>query len=230
MSLERACWWCEGPIPSGARRDKKTCSKKCRQARSRFRVGSARMSLGEPMRFAYADPPYPGLAKQYYGTSEVNHRILIGTLVREFPDGWALSTSSTALQGVLAMCPRGVRVASWVRGARPGKSILPRCAWEPLIIYGGRPWPEGVPESSSDVLLWGGRQASHPNALIGMKSAAFAEWMFQQLGATREDELVDIFPGSGIIGRAWGMYMTGGIGSSCLAGTEQRLESVLKPT
>lgn len=220
---ERECWWCGGPIAAPARRDKKTCSKTCRQARSRFRVGSAPLKLYEPMRFAYADPPYPGLAKQYYGTSEVNHQILIGTLTMEFPDGWALSTSSTALQDVLAMCPRGARVACWVRGARAGKSIRPRCAWEPLIVYGGRPWPHGAPEESSDTLLWGGRQTSHPGALIGMKSAAFAEWMFQQLGVTKGDELVDVFPGSGIVGRAWDVYMAGGVEDSCLTSAAQRL-------
>jgi hypothetical protein len=158
------------------------------------------------MRFAYADPPYPGLAQKYYQTEEVDHVQLIAELYACYPDGWALSTSSDALQKVLAICPAGVRVASWVKGERRGVSWRPRSAWEPLIVWGGRPQRIGVEEYSSDVLVWGGRQHSHPGALVGMKPAAYAEWMFRQLGAARGDELVDLFPGSGAITRAWDLY------------------------
>ena len=115
------------------------------------------------MRFAYADPPYPGLARRYYGTSEVNHEILIGTLVREFPHGWALSTSAAALPGVLAMCPPGVAVAAWIKGARSSLSWRPMNAWEPLIVYGGRPRRMCRINQVPDVLLWGGRQHGYPS-------------------------------------------------------------------
>jgi hypothetical protein len=52
------------------------------------------------MRFAYADPPYPGQSKKHYGdhedyAGEVNHSDLVRHL-REF-DGWVLHTSSPAL-------------------------------------------------------------------------------------------------------------------------------------
>lgn len=202
----RICAWCRGPIDPAARRDALTCSKACRQAKARFRVGPSGPAASKAMRFAYSDPPYPGLARKYYDCEEVDHQELIDRMCREFPDGWALSTSEDALQDVLAMCPAGVRVASWIRGARQSVSWRPRSAWEPLIICGGRPVLIDVKEYSSDVLIWGGRQPSHPGALIGMKPAAFAEWMFQQLGATRGDELVDLYPGSGAIGRAWDIY------------------------
>lgn len=158
------------------------------------------------MRFAYADPPYPGLARRYYGTEEVDHPELIARVCREFPDGWALSTSSEALRDVWAICPAGARVACWVKGPRPCVSWRPRSAWEPLIVVGGRPRRLEVAEDLSDVLLWGGRQHSHPDALVGMKPAAFCEWMFRQLGAMAGDELVDLFPGSGAVGRAWSLY------------------------
>lgn len=62
----RMCAWCKGPIPDSARRDAVTCSKRCRQARSRFAlaVGGAERPAtpSAPLRFAYADPPYPGKA------------------------------------------------------------------------------------------------------------------------------------------------------------------------
>ena len=159
------------------------------------------------MRFAYADPPYPGLARKYYACEEVDHAELVARLVADFPDGWALSTSSEALRDVLALCPAGVRVAAWVRGARPGKSYRPRSAWEPVIVAGGRSRQEGVSEYSCDVLVWGGRQHSHPDALVGMKPAPFCEWMFRLLGACSGDALVDLFPGSGAVARAWELYV-----------------------
>jgi hypothetical protein len=243
----RHCAWCHGPISQAARSDALTCSKACRQARSRFRVGSAGPASGLPMRYAYADPPYPGMAHKYYGTSEVNHEILIGTLVRDYPDGWALSTAASTLQEVLVLCPAGVRVCAWIKGPRHGESWRPRSAWEPLIVFRGRPRRLDVGEYSCDTLLWGGRQHSHPGALIGMKPAAFAEWMFQQLGALAGDSLVDLFPGSGSIGRAWDMYSSrprqlslppaspaprgrrDGYrrDTSCLAGAERRLGDIL---
>ncbi|MEA1264177.1 hypothetical protein MicroSTF_14130 [Microbacterium sp. STF-2] len=93
------------------------------------------------MRLAYADPPYPGKSRRYYGdhpdyAGEVDHAALIEQL-SEF-DGWALSTSASALQEILALCPRGSRVAVWNRGERPTRSAGPLNAWEPVIYFGGR--------------------------------------------------------------------------------------------
>jgi hypothetical protein len=138
-----ACAWCKSPIPSAARRDSICCSVRCRQARHRFTsaVGQASRSAGEPLRLAYADPPYPGRAARYYGdhpdyAGEVDHAELIGRLSAY--DGWALSTSADALQQILALCPAGVRVAAWHRGERPTRSARPLNAWEPVIYFGGR--------------------------------------------------------------------------------------------
>lgn len=177
------------------------------------------------MRFAYGDPPYPGLARKYYGCDEVDHQALVLELQTGFPDGWALSTSSAALRDVLALCPPHARVCPWVRGPRKGAAWRARNAWEPLIVVGGRPRRQDVAADLSDVLVWGGRQHSHPDALVGMKPAAFAEWMFRLLGATRDDELVDLFPGSGAIGRAWDLYTSRpgpGDASRSPAGTTRR--------
>lgn len=203
------CEWCKGPIRRAARRDAKTCSKKCRQAKHRFRVGVApHSSETRPMRFGYADPPYPGLARRYYGpgAQEVNHRVLIGTLEREYPDGWALSTSASALVEVLALCPPEARVCPWTKGAVASVAWRPHNSWEPLIVVRGRMRRIEARDRVSDSLVWGGRQHSHPGALVGMKPAAFCEWMFRLLGAARHDTLDDIFPGSGAVARAWNLY------------------------
>lgn len=228
----RACEWCGSPIV-GRRRDATTCSNACRHARWRFRVaGAPAGATGGPCAFAYADPPYPGLARRYYGCEEVDHGELIARLCRDYPDGWALSTSADALntphpksgapEGVLALCPPGARICPWVRGSRPGVSYRARVAWEPLIVVGGRQRRLSVAEDLDDVLLWGGRQHSHPGALVGMKSAAFCEWMFRLLGAERQDTLDDLFPGSGAVTRAWGLYTSPDPGRDASRATSRR--------
>ncbi len=96
------------------------------------------------MRFAYADPPYPGQAKRHYAdhpdyAGEVDHAELVGRLEREYPDGWALSTGSKMLQEVLAFCPSGVRILSWHKPASAppmGDGFM--YGWEPVILAGGR--------------------------------------------------------------------------------------------
>ena len=45
---------------------------------------------------------------------------------------------------------------------------------------------------------------------MGAKPAAFCWWLFDLLGALPGDELVDLFPGSGGIGRAWRLYASAG--------------------
>ncbi|MDD7963324.1 hypothetical protein [Microbacterium thalli] len=139
----RTCAWCRGAIPAGLRADAVCCSVRCRQARHRFTsgVGVAPAGGHDVLRLAYADPPYPGLSRRYYGdhpdfAGEVDHKRLIEQL--NGYDGWALSTSARALQDVLALCPPGSRVAVWVRGERPTRSAGPLNAWEPVIYWGGR--------------------------------------------------------------------------------------------
>ena len=111
--------------------------------RHRFARAVGRAEAGgydRPLQLAYADPTYPGNAGLYrthpdYG-GEVDHAALIEQLASY--DGWALSTSAEALPSVLALCPRGVRVAAWHRIERPAPSRWPLHAWEPVIYLGGR--------------------------------------------------------------------------------------------
>jgi len=178
------------------------------------------------MRFGYADPPYPGLAGRYYDAPEVDHVKLVARLVAGYPDGWALSTSAEALAEVLPLCPPGTRIAAWVRGARNGLARTARSAWEPLLVAGGRTRRICTTDDGlADVLIWGGRQHSHPDALVGMKPAAFCEWMFRLLGAAAGDTLDDLYPGSGAIGRAWALYTSP---EAPGAGLPSRLEEALR--
>ena len=117
------CAWCGSVIPIGKRRDSVTCSQSCRQARHRFRVAPAAATIGRRMRAAYADPPYPGLAQRYYGCPEVDHAELVARLERDYPDGWALSTSAAALPEVIRLVTIAVRVCAWFKGGRASVSI-----------------------------------------------------------------------------------------------------------
>src|SRR5439155_14549757 len=98
------------------------------------------------MKMAYADPPYIGQAKRHYGCEEVDHAALIGRLVTEFKDGWALSCTSISLHQLLPMCPDCIRVMAWVKpwaSFRP--NVNPAYAWEPVLIFGGRKRGRALP-------------------------------------------------------------------------------------
>ena len=162
------------------------------------------------MRFAYADPPYPGQSRRLYGShedyaGEVDHAELVGRLCREYQDGWALSTSVEALRDVLILCPPNVRVAIWnVTNRRPqnGGAVRWHQSWEPVIVRGGR-WKRGEGSPVRDLFSCG---ASTRPEISGQKPRAFGRWIFDLLGAAPADELDDLYPGSGAIGKEWAAF------------------------
>jgi len=166
------------------------------------------------MRFAYADPPYPGYESLYQGRPEavgpVDHVALVSQLMEEFSDGWILSTSADNLRDVLGLCPAGVRVGAWVRGHRGSRSYSPVSAWEPVIWFGGRKQVavDQVVRSDTLVHLLRARRAD-PLRVPGSKPAAFCYWLFSLLNAGLGDEFVDLFPGSGRVGDAWVVFQRG---------------------
>jgi hypothetical protein len=113
-------------------------------------------------------------------------------------DGWALSTSARALRAVLALCPPDARVCPWVKpiGAAPA-TYGPHNTWEPLIVVRGRKLRPGFRDWLRAAPARGG------GSLPGRKPIAFCAFLFQQLGALPGDELVDLFPGTGVVSRAW---------------------------
>ena len=175
--------------------------------------------LGAVVKFAYADPPYVGQARRYYGVDrsrgrhlershpdyagEVDHAELIARLVDEFPDGWALSLSERSLRTILPMCPDDVRVMAWVKSFHNWKpGVWPSFAWEPVILRGGRrPAPNGYPPNN-----WLRASMTTRRGVVGAKPDEFCWWVFRCLNAQTDDILVDLFPGSGAVGRAWDSY------------------------
>lgn len=167
------------------------------------------------MKLAYADPVYLGCSRLYPEHPESHvwddpetHRQLVARLVEEFPDGWAMSLSSPSLRIILPMCPDDVRVAAWVKTFCAFKrGVRPAYAWEPVIYRGGHnpPWEPHPPPPK------GGRQTTPKDylaepitlqkGLTGAKPVRFCEWVLDLLNYQPGDELADIFPGTGVMGR-----------------------------
>lgn len=159
------------------------------------------------MRFAYADPPYLGVGYRYAEhhpdalawDDPAEHHRLIKRLSDEWPDGWALSLSSTSLHTLLPMCPPDVRVAAWVKPwAAFKRNVRVAYTWEPVIVRGGR-------HRSSDGALPCRDHITVPmtmrKGLVGAKPEAFCRWVMDLLGWKPGDTLDDLFPGSHVFGR-----------------------------
>lgn len=193
------CAWCRLELVE----DGRFCSRRCRQAA--FRARRRRTTVAAPgaapgLRFCFGDPPYLGLANRYYRKelicAEVDHALLIAKMAGY--DGWALSCSEASLLQVLKLCPPGVHVGPWVKPIGvPPATFGRHTAWEPVIFYGGRAARPGVRDwlQAQPARKWG--------TLPGRKPLAFAAWVFDMLGMIPGDELIDMFPGTGGISRAW---------------------------
>jgi hypothetical protein len=183
------------------------CGRLCRQQAFRARrAAQLRESDAQTKRIAYADPPYPGRAWMYKGhpdyAGEVDHAELIASLKYSY-DGWALSTSADALQDLLPLCPKGVHVASWHKPlAAQATTRGMHNVWEPVIVWPARELRPGVADALRALPARGGGD------LIGRKPLKFCGWLFGLLGALPGDEFSDLFPGSGIVGRAWSAYVS----------------------
>lgn len=179
------------------------------------------------MRFAYADPPYLGCCNKYghhhqypYGCWDDwrTHNMLIRDINARFPDGWALSLSSTSLQTILGLCPEDVRVGVWCKTFSAfKKGVRPAYAWEPIIFRGGRnpnhghphapPEKNGKQNTPKDFFeTWdqdGGILApiTMKKGLTGAKPEAVCEWILDLLNVQAGDEVEDVFPGTGVMGR-----------------------------
>ena len=163
------------------------------------------------MRIAYADPPYPGQARKHYAqdpsgisAAEVDHAALIARLCAEYPDGWALSTSSVALRAVLPLCPPDVRIGAWVKPFGVFKPhVNPGYLWEPVIWRGGR-----QPRSRSEPTVrdWLAANVTLRRGTHGAKPDPFSYWLFQLLGLRTGDTLDDLYPGSHAVSLAWARY------------------------
>ena len=163
------------------------------------------------MNFAYADPPYLGQGKKYPEHVDAKiwdkpetHGLLVERLVREYPDGWALSLSSPSLAIILPFCPPKVRIGAWCKSfCIFKKGVRPCYAWEPVIFFGGR----NPPEYPHKPPVKGGKQNTPKDFLVcpitlrkgltGAKPPEFCGWVLDLLGFLPGDAVEDLFPGTG---------------------------------
>jgi hypothetical protein len=155
----------------------------------------------EPVRLAYADPPYPGMSALYPECQEVDHADLLARLCEY--DGWALSTDERSLRYVLGLCPPQTRVLAWGRSNAPFFEPNPAASWEPVLLVPARKRPVTVRSYMVCGTATGRRQR---DGLTGQKPPAFCEWVIRCLGADPVDSLDDLFPGTGGMGEAWDRF------------------------
>lgn len=160
------------------------------------------------MRLGYADPPYIGCALLYsdqptYG-GEVDHSELLMRLERDY-DGWVLHAAATP-ESIATLAPLvhridGARWCVWVKSfAAFKKNVSVAYAWEPVIIK-----PVRKPVVSGRIVMrdWIVEPITLRRGLTGAKPEAVCRWAFELAGADPDDELIDLFPGTGAVRQAW---------------------------
>lgn len=160
------------------------------------------------MKAAYADPPYLGLAVEFYGDlhpeaalydDPMTHKRLIERLSDEY-DAWALSMGSTTLRLMLPWCPEDVRVGAWVKPFASFKLNVTRAyTWEPVLFRFSNKrtkeqgtWRDFIAEP---ITLKKGFRGAKPEKVC--------YWIFEGLNLQDGDEFHDLFPGSGAVTMAY---------------------------
>lgn len=232
LPTSELCEWCHVRPVGG--RDQKFCGRKCRQAAYRVRrLGRTGVIAGPGLPpgalFAYFDPPYLGLAHYYKDeptyAGEVDHRRLIFEASRELEAGttagFALSCSAKSLPRLLPLMPPGTRQGVWLKARInvPSGSRGIHSAWEPLLVAGGRPCRPAAKD-----WLYAACDVGGTSKLTGRKPLAFCAWLFDMLGMVPGDRMVDVYPGSNAVGRAWSQVSReySGDGPSLLPGGVRR--------
>lgn len=164
------------------------------------------------MRLAYADPPYLGGCVLYGhehgddGKCWDEPRTVFSLIQRlkEY-DGWVLHASSPSLALILGdfqyLGIHDYRVMPWVKPFAAFKANVPVAyAWEPVIVKAARK-PEVTGRMTMRDYISEG--ITLERGTIGAKPERVCMWAFEVMGADPDDELVDLYPGSGAVGRAW---------------------------
>jgi len=160
------------------------------------------------VRVGYADPPYPGCAHLYEDhpdfAGEVDHSELLAALDADY-DGWLLHTSAPALPEILGYCAEraitGYRVMAWVKPwAVFKRNVSVAYAWEPVIVK-----PCRKPEVTGRLVMrdWISEGITMKPGLTGAKPERVCMWAFEVLGMVPDDDLIDLFPGTGAVSRAF---------------------------
>ena len=157
------------------------------------------------MRLAYADPVYLKQSRHYKEHLEASlwdkpdaHYWFARSLLSHYPDGWALSCSVPSLSLYMQAVP-SARICAWVK---PFAIFKPNVGlaytWEPVLVYGGRKRTRSEPTCRDHLV----ENITLKKGLVGAKPLRFMQWILGLLNWQKDDALVDIFPGTGIMAEA----------------------------
>lgn len=165
------------------------------------------------MRIGYADPPYPGQSHLYRDhpdyADEVDHAQLVYDLVHEY-DGYCLHTSSPALADVLKRFTIETndmpRVMAWVKPFAAFKANVPVAyAWEPVLVKAAR---KPVVKPGMTYRDYCSASITLQRGLPGVKPQRVCRWLFEVMGCEPDDELFDLYPGTGAVTEAWEAWIS----------------------
>lgn len=159
------------------------------------------------MKLAFADPPYLGQGKKHYAAhhpeahlwdAPETHRRLITRLESDY-DGYALCASSRSLHTLLAMFADPPRIASWVKPFAAFKAnVRIAYTWEPVLFREARRSAASGAFANRDHLS---EPITMKKGLVGAKPERFCRWVLDLIGWIPGDQVVDLFPGTGVMGR-----------------------------
>lgn len=157
------------------------------------------------MRLAYADPPYVNCAHLYKEQPEYNGEIDYPTLIKKIEteyDGYVLHASSPSIPYLTTLlAPETYRIMAWIKPfAAFKKNVSVAYAWEPVFVK-----PVRKPVVSGRVIMrdWFPHSITMKKGLTGVKPAPVVEWVLEMAGMEHNDDLDDLYPGTGAVSAAW---------------------------
>lgn len=164
--------------------------------------GSARIVMRSRAVRYYGDA---GTADQHPAAAEwddpARHRALLLQLDRDY-DGWAIATCPDGLEAYYPL-PVSARIMAWVKPRGVASSSRIGHHWEPVIVSppAGRRSNRrghGAGLHVPDVLTCSPDRVG----FVGAKPEPWTRWVLDAMGYQPDDDVTDLFPGSGSVGRA----------------------------
>ena len=155
------------------------------------------------MKIAYADPPYPGCAHLYRDHPDYAGEVDYAELLLQLKnyDGWVLHSSSVSISTLAPLIPTDARWMAWVKSFAAFKAnVSVAYAWEPIIVKAAR---KPIVTGRCVMRDWVREPITLQRGLTGAKPEAVCRWAFEVVGAEPDDDLDDLFPGTGAVTKAW---------------------------
>ncbi len=176
------------------------------------------------MKLAIADPPYLGRAHRWYGIGgwgkgngkgradehpeaylwdkPETHINLALKLLNEY-DGFAIACTVHSLSTYLSVIPtsstNGIRIMSWIKPASPPSGSRITQSWEPVIVKVPKERKARIKGNLMvDYLIC----TAPRTGFTGSKPISWTLWVLNAMGYQPNDEVHDLFPGSGMVQKA----------------------------